>query len=145
MAVSATHKKHKRKASIPAPSKGHVPRMAQSVGPSILQTDGSMEDLPTAAKTTNVSVTKGTSNKGSSYPNYFFTPKENVFEAKRGSRYDKGKQPKAFHLTQPDTSLAKFVFLTKESKKPERGSQSMVNSPEGTTNPAAFQSIMTSA
>jgi len=46
-------------------------------------------------------------------------------------------------LTQPDVSLAKFVFMNKESKKPERGSQSMVNNPDGTPL-AAFQSITAS-
>ena len=54
---STVSKKVKRKASLP----GHLqPRMAQSVGPSALNTDGSVEDLATQAKTTNVSVTKGT-------------------------------------------------------------------------------------
>ena len=94
-------KKVKRKASIPAPTA--APRMTQSVGPSVLNTDGSQDDLATAAKTNNAaSVTKGTrTNKSSSqYPSYFFTPKENVFESKRGSKLDKSTgKPKAFHLT----------------------------------------------
>lgn len=117
-------KKVKRKASIPAPTS--APRMAQSVGASVLNTDGSQDDIVTAAKTNNASVTKGTTgrtNKSSSqYPSYFFTPKENVFESKRASKLDKSNgKPQAFHLTQPDTNLAKFVFLNKESKKTGRG------------------------
>ena len=78
----------------------------------------------------------------SNYPNYFYTPKENVFESKRGSRYDKG-QPKAFHLTQPDNDLAKFVFMTQEGKNKRPGdSQSMINAynPRGRGD-AAFTSI----
>ena len=73
--------------------------------------------LTTAAHTTNVSVTKGGPVSGATgpmsstaYPNYFYTPKENIFESRKQSRYDKG-QPKSFHLTQVDTNLAKFVFM----------------------------------
>ena len=92
---------------MPSESVNPPPRLTQSVGPS--PTDGSFADAITTAANTSTSVTKGA--KTSPYPNYFFTPKENVFESKRGSRYDKGQLPKAFHLTQPDTNLAKFVFM----------------------------------
>ncbi len=36
----------------------------------------------------NMSVTKP--QKQSNYPNYFYNPKENLFDNKRKSRYDKG-------------------------------------------------------
>lgn len=42
-----------------------------------------------------MSVTKGS---GGKYPDYFFKPKENLFEGKRGSRYDISK-PRTFNLT----------------------------------------------
>lgn len=61
-------------------------------------------DTHTATQTVTKASTK------SSYPSYFYTPQENLLDAKRGTRYDRG-QPKAFHLTQPDNNLAKFVFL----------------------------------
>ena len=54
--VPQIYKKVKRKASIPT----SMPRMAQSMGPSVLNTEGSQEDLMTAAKTNSASVTKGT-------------------------------------------------------------------------------------
>ena len=118
-----TSKKFKRKASIPAEAK-HPIRLTQSVGPASLNqtvVDGATsagDALTTAAHTTNVSVTKGDRASGgppgplstSAYPNYFYTPKENIFESRKASRYDKG-QPKSFHLTQVDTNLAKFVFM----------------------------------
>ena len=89
----------------------------------------SLIEASTAAPTTNVSVTKGGSKASemSPYPNYFYTPKQNLFEKKRGSRYDKGHSQKPFHLTQPDTNFAKFIFSNAESKKRPGESQSMVN------------------
>ena len=48
----------------------------------------------TSGLPSNMSVTKG----GSSYPQYFYKPKENLFEGKRGSRYDSTK-PRTFNLT----------------------------------------------
>ena len=88
--VSMLAKKTKRKASVP-----EAPRLkAQSVTNNLTH-DTSMGDLSTMAPqtTNNVSVMKGRDSgtiSKSSYPSYFFTPKENAFEAKRGSRYDKG-------------------------------------------------------
>ena len=87
--VSALNKKYKRKASVP-----EAPKKAYSVAGNLLN-DTSMGELSTMAPqtTNNVSVTKGgagSNEKTSSYPSYFFQPKENAFEAKRGSRYDKG-------------------------------------------------------
>ena len=98
--------------------------------------DGSIADAVTTAANTNASVTRGS--KKSAYPNYFFTPKENVFESKRGSRYEKG-QPQAFHLTQPDTNLAKFVFMKHENKKRPLDSHSMINTEKDPV--GAFHSI----
>ena len=61
--------------------------------------------------TTNMSVTKGgQSTTNSQYPGYFYNPKDNIFDKKRDSRYSKG-QAKAFNLTQPDSNLAKFIFM----------------------------------
>jgi len=121
--VSITHKKTKRKQSIP------TARMAQSVGPSVMNTEASTmhQDATTAANltATNASVVKG-AKSNSSYPDYFYQPKDNLFDSKRQSRYDKG-QPKAFHLTQPDTNLAKFLFNHQENKKRQADSQSLNN------------------
>ena len=64
---------------------------------------------------------------GSQYPGYFYKPPDNLFESKRGSRYDKGHSPKAFHLTQPDTYMAKCVFSNAESKKRQGEASSMIN------------------
>lgn len=69
--------------------------------------------------TAHASVSKGMmtgQGTAGNYPNYFYNPKENLFDSKRQSRYDKGK-PKAFHLTQPDTNLAKFLFNHQEVKR----------------------------
>lgn len=131
-------KKVKRKASIPAPVSQPKPRQAQSVGPTAMQTDASQDEFATAAKTSNASMTRGTTNKSSvNYPSYFFKPKENIFDSKRGSKYFGGdksvggiSQPKAFHLTQVDSNLAKTVFLSKVSKRPLRDTQSVQNNHE---------------
>lgn len=116
-------KKTKRKASIPNVTAST--RMTQSVGPSILNTDNSIiEQSPVANKTGSVSVSKGKTNP---YPKYFYAPKDNLFDAKRASRYDKGHQPTSFHLTQPDTNFAKFIFSNQEMKIRQGDSQSMNN------------------
>ena len=82
----------------------------------------------TATLPSNLTVTK----EGSQYPGYFYKPKENLFEGKRGSRYDSTK-PRTFNLTQPDTTLARFVFQNQERNKRDRDTQSMnaYNSPAG--------------
>ena len=124
---TVANKKVKRKASIPPPPKNL--RLAQSQGASIIKVDTDSihegAQTATAAHTSaNISVTKMASTH---YPSYFYTPKENVFDSKRGSRYDKG-QPKSFHLTQPDSNFAKFVFASQEPKPSVIGdSQSVVN------------------
>ena len=108
--VSQTHKKIKRKASIPA---NKATRLTQSVGPTTInntEISTMVDGTNYAPGTTHMSVTKGTqSTTNSAYPSYFYTPKDNIFEKKRDSRYSKG-QPKAFNLTQPDSNLAKFIF-----------------------------------
>ena len=69
-----------------------------------------MLDAPVITLNGNLSVTKGTTSKASSpYPKYFYKPKDNMLDVRRGSRYDSSK-PKSFHLTQPDANLAKFLF-----------------------------------
>ena len=116
--LSLTQKKFKRKASVPAAvTKSAAVRATHSVGPPQSQSaEPSMIDVnaTTAAQTTTNSVAGGRSNNNQ-YTSYFYTPKDNLFDSKRGSRYDKGQKP--FHLSQPDTNLAKFVFSNQESKK----------------------------
>ena len=125
--VSQTHKKIKRKASIPA---NKAARLTQSVGPTTInntEISTMVDGTNYAPGTTHMSVTKGTqSTTNSAYPSYFYTPKDNIFEKKRDSRYSKG-QPKAFNLTQPDSNLAKFIFANQERSKRGGESQSMVN------------------
>ena len=113
IAVSV-NKKIKRKDSVPTAEK--LARSAQSHAPTFIATENNStmgQDATTAAQTANFSINKGSTK--SNFPNYFYAPKENVFESKRGSRYNKG-QPKAFHLTQPDNNLAKCIFLNQEGK-----------------------------
>lgn len=78
-----TKKRFIRKESVPAASVA-AKRTTQSLGPTAgFDTDGSMIEIgSTAAYTTNVSVTKG-SKSSNQYPNYFYTPKENLFDSKR--------------------------------------------------------------
>ena len=114
--TTSPSKKIKRKADVPAVAK--PVRATQSIGPSGAATEASTRNADYSRTIGNSSVTKGQNE--SPYPDYFFKPKENLFEGARGSRYDSNK-PKAFHLTQPDTNLAKFVFSTQQDFHKKRG------------------------
>jgi len=100
-----------RKASIPSDFK----RSAKSVGPSILQNEISIIDETTTATNANTTQLSIEKTKDKPYPDYFYTPKENLFEARRGSRYDKRYPP--FHLTQVDPSMSKLIFSSIENKR----------------------------
>ena len=124
-------KKVKRKADVPNVAKSV--RATQSLGPSGVATEASTKMIVAdySCATGNMSVTKG-SKVNSKYPDYFFKPRENLFEGNRGSRYNTSK-PQTFNLTQPDTNLAKFVFSTQQdfNKKSGNETQSLYNSPAG--------------
>jgi len=111
----------RRKASIPSAAKAS--RLNQSLGSVEVCMIGTEASTMTDGGNIypQASVTK--ESKGSAYPSYFYNPKENLFESKRGSRYESNK-PRAFHLTQPDSNLAKFVFLNQGQKRPQFDSQS---------------------
>ena len=114
-----TTKRIKRKQSIPLTSKRQVLRGTQSVGPSELKTEVSTlaEGVaPSFNVTTNQSVTK---KSASNYPSYFYNPKENLFEQPRASRHNNAQQPKAFHLTQVDSNMAKFIFTSQYKRSGE--------------------------
>ena len=104
--VSNPKRRTHRKAGIPDEARS---RITQSLGPTAgLNTEAStLLGGADMLKSADQSTHKVKSN--SQYPDYFFKPKENLFEGRRGSRYDTSK-PRTFKLTQPDTNLARFVF-----------------------------------
>ena len=124
--ASQAVKKIKRKAEIPAEAIKPQRASVSIAGSAPMQAD-SVGEAVTASQTQKESVTKMAQSHGSQYPGYFYKPQENIFDAKRGSRYDKGHQPKAFHLTQPDANMAKVVFINHESKKRNNETSSMIN------------------
>ena len=126
--MSNPQRRTKRKASVPNEAK-KPSRATQSLGPATnLHTEASTNALGTdMLQSAPQSSKKGHGRSSSQYPDYFFKPKENLLEGRRGSRYDTSK-PKTFKLTQPDENLARFIFHSQADPK-KRGleTQSMHN------------------